>query len=331
MKKINIKKYGLFLGVFIIVFFGLSLVFIFGKDVSKKNKSTINQKEQPVKNESLNTEAEIIFAGDLMFDRYIREVSNRKGNDFIFEKITDYLQKSDLVVANLEGPITDKSSKSIGSEFESPENYIFTFNSSLVPTLKKNKIKLVNLGNNHILNFGKNGLEQTINNLKNYSVKYFGDTGSNLSGEEYLVTKINDINFGFINFNQFSQKSSEKTLENIKKIKEEADFIIVYTHWGKEYENKSNINQRNLAHSFVDQGADLIIGSHPHVTQEKEIYKDKIIYYSLGNFVFDQYFEEETKKGLLVKIRFNKKDGLKIVEEKNVFMVNNGQTVFNKK
>jgi poly-gamma-glutamate capsule biosynthesis protein CapA/YwtB (metallophosphatase superfamily) len=329
MIKNIMKKRGLILGALFVVFAGVFLIFIFEKEVFNKKVFSVNKQDK--QNEVLSEDAEIIFVGDLMFDRYIREVANRKGNDFILKKITDDLNKSDFVVANLEGPITDKPSKSIGSEFESPENYIFTFNPNLISTLQKNNIKLVNIGNNHILNFGKDGLEQTIDNLKNNSIEYFGDVRNNPSKGRYRIIEINKIKIGFVNYNQFSKKSSENALEDIRKIKNRTDFVVVYTHWGKEYENKANISQKKLAHSFIDEGADLIIGSHPHVVQEREIYNEKLIYYSLGNFVFDQYFKEETKRGLIAKIKFNKKDGIKIIEEKEIFMLNNGQTVVDEK
>ena len=78
--------------------------------------------------------------------------------------------------------------------------------------------------------------------------------------------------------------------------------MIVFLHWGEEYQLISSSSQRKLAHSLIDAGADLIIGSHPHVVQEIEKYKGKLIFYSLGNFIFDQYFSRETQKGLAVSL-----------------------------
>ena len=79
-------------------------------------------------------------------------------------------------------------------------------------------------------------------------------------------------------------------VEEIEKVKNKSDFVVVYTHWGLEYHLRESESQKNLAHMFVDAGADVIIGSHPHVVQPIEIYKEKVIFYSLGNLVFDQYF-----------------------------------------
>jgi len=79
-------------------------------------------------------------------------------------------------------------------------------------------------------------------------------------------------------------------------------FVVVYPHWGVEYSTRHNYAQERLAHSWIDVGADLIVGSHPHVVQDVEIYQDVPIFYSLGNFVFDQMFSKETQEGIAIKV-----------------------------
>ena len=86
--------------------------------------------------------------------------------------------------------------------------------------------------------------------------------------------------------------------KSIKKGKEISDYVIVNIHWGTEYKPTSNARQQYLAHLFIDNGADIIIGHHPHVIQEMEIYNNKPIFYSLGNFIFDQYWSTPTQVGL---------------------------------
>ncbi len=117
----------------------------------------------------------ILFAGDLMFDLGIRYYAEKGGgNDFIFEKILNLLFNNDLAVVNLEGPITGEKSVSSGTAPGSTNNYFFTFDPSVAKTLSEKNIKLVNLGNNHILNFGSRGLESTKKYLDESSVDYFG-------------------------------------------------------------------------------------------------------------------------------------------------------------
>lgn len=271
--------------------------------------------------------AKIMFAGDLMFDRGIRYYADKNGgNDFIFEKITDLLKQNDLNIANLEGPITNNKSKSAGSKIGSTNNYYFTFDPSVAKTLFEQNIKIVSLGNNHILNFGANGLAQTKKYLDEQKVSYFGSPDYPKS----ISTEINGIKITFINYNEFANLdlaiNQKSTLEEIQKAKGFSDIIIVYCHWGVEYAKTSTKAQEILAHQFIDEGADLVVGSHPHVTQTTETYKEKKIYYSLGNFIFDQYFDENVRNGMGVIVTIDQKTKTLSFEEKNFYLENNGQT-----
>lgn len=266
----------------------------------------------------------ILFLGDLMFDRYIRQTAQKKGNDYIFEKISDILLKEDLVVANLEGPITNNNSKSIDTLPGQPGHFVFTFDPGLAETLAKKNIKLVNIGNNHILNFDVDGIAQTKENLEKNEIEYFGDIGN---GNDYLVENINQAAIGLINYNQFTSGSPERTLEAVRSVRDRVDCVVVFTHWGTEYRTEPSQNIINMGHKFIDEGADLVIGTHPHVTQPMEEYRGKRIYYSLGNFVFDQYFSAETKKGMAVEVKITPGSNSMEFKEINLSLENNGQTI----
>ena len=271
--------------------------------------------------------AQILFIGDIMLDRGIRYYAEKNGgNNFIFEKIHENLLDYDLVVANLEGPITDNKSISITAKLESPESYFFTFNPSWAETLSINNIRLVNLGNNHILNFGSEGLQSTKKYLSEAGVDYFGSSDY----PKNMTSEINGVKITFINYNEFSaygEIEGEATVEEIKKAKGFSDIIVVYSHWGAEYIPEPADSIKELAHQFVDAGADLVVGSHPHVIQAIETYNGKRIYYSLGNFVFDQYFSEETKTGLGVVMEVDSVTKELNFEEIDFYLQPNGQTV----
>ena len=96
--------------------------------------------------------------------------------------------------------------------------------------------------------------------------------------------------------------------ERAKRAREQADVIIVSYHWGTEYETKHNAEQESIAKATIDAGAKLVIGHHPHVQQEIEAYKDGWIAYSLGNFVFDQYFQPEVMQSRIFEVTFKGKD-----------------------
>ncbi len=243
----------------------------------------------------------LLFGGDMMFDRHIREKAQVKGNyNFIFEDLTQMLSGADVIIANLEGPVTNFPSRSVGSEIGSTNNYFFTFDPKVLSETLSNWSFIVNLGNNHISNFGQEGLTQTYQYLENSMVPYFGYTLSDQERATYLIKEINGISFGFVNYNQFVTGGEERVFSDMAEVRNLAEVLVVYTHWGNEYVQENQVI-KDFAHQLVDAGADLIIGSHPHVVQGIEDYQSKRIYYSLGNFVFDQYFEEAVQNGLLVE------------------------------
>ena len=249
-------------------------------------------------------EARIVFGGDVMMDRYIRQVGSQNDYEYILhDDMESILRNSDMVVSNLEGPITEEQSVSIGTEIGERDNYVFTFDPSVTNFFAKNNLKIFNIGNNHISNFGEEGISSTKDFLSQSGIDYFGQVNKN--DENILIKNIGGIRFAFIGFNEFASNGSSDVINKIDDVKRKVDFVVVYTHWGEEYDLSQNEEQIKLAHQFIDNGADFIVGSHPHVIQGKESYKNNYIYYSLGNFIFDQYFQRETEEGLLLNVTFS--------------------------
>lgn len=268
--------------------------------------------------------ATILFAGDMMFDRTIRAAAEKRGDDFLLSCIEQVLldPKNDLVIANLEGPITDNASLSAGSKPGEARNFVFTFPRSTARLLRDHKIRLVNLGNNHILNFGYSGVHSTIAALKEVGVQYIGDP----IADTVAYKTINGVPIAFVSYNEFDPSGAKTaaavTMIQIRAAKSAGFLPVVYTHWGLEYLRTAPQYIRDRAHAFVDAGAIAVIGSHPHVVQDKETYTSTslgtshsaLIYYSLGNFVFDQYFQESVRNGLLIRVTFSAR-GVESVEE----------------
>lgn len=240
----------------------------------------------------------ILFVGDIMLDRGVSWYADKNGKDRIFSGVKDLFQKYDIVVGNLEGTITNNES------IARKNNKIlrFTFDKSYSDVLKNAGFDILSLANNHATDFGTDGYNQTISNLSNVGILSFGSprNDNNISN----IIKLNNKNFCFIGYHDLYTHDETPVLSEIGKLDSECDSIIVFAHWGDEYKTKSNERQRNLAYKFIDQGVDLIIGSHPHVVQENEEYKGKRIFYSLGNFVFDQDFSYDTKHGIAVGVDF---------------------------
>ncbi len=249
--------------------------------------------------------AVILFGGDMMFDRSVREATEIHGQDFLFSCLRDTLASVDLVVANLEGPITPYPSISVGSIIGSGDNFTFTFPTTTATLLKRHNISVVNVGNNHILNFGDEGVHQTKRWLEEAGVQYFGDPHGS-EHDRVARREVNGILFSFISWSDWTGGKRDAVLAQIALERSWGRLPIVYTHWGEEYVSPSERVQ-NLAHSFIDAGAEIVIGSHPHVVLEHEEYQGKYIYYSLGNLIFDQYFNEQVRSGLMLRIAFTEK------------------------
>ncbi len=237
--------------------------------------------------------------GDLGLGRHITSIARSK-NDFSwsFQKISYILQKNDFNLANLESPIIKNCPKG--------ETGTFTFcgDTRFLPQLYKNKF-ILNLANNHIFNYGTDGFSQTKNFLDEFQVGYFY---SHLSDSEFLKKNINGIVFGFLGFDFITNPKlkPETIVSLIHKYDSQVDWLIVSIHWGNEYLPTAEKWRIDLAHQIIDAGGDIIHGHHPHVLQQKEIYNGKPIYYSLGNFIFDQNWSVETSKSEIVNLTVTK-------------------------
>jgi len=226
--------------------------------------------------------------GDLGLGRHITSTARAKNDfDFSFSGISPWLFTHDINLANLESPIIENCPEGKTGTFT------FCGDARFVATLSKYNFVL-NLNNNHILNYGQNGLLQTQNLLSN--IPHFYD--------DYITKNINGISFGFLGFDfiTYPTLDKQKIIEKIKKYDPQVDYLIVSIHWGNEYLPQAEQWRVNLAHDMVDAGADIIHGHHPHVWQGYEIYKDKPIFYSFGNFIFDQSWSYETSHSQIATI-----------------------------
>lgn len=245
--------------------------------------------------------AEVIFVGDMMFDRSVRTTMESLGADYVFSCIAFDLADSDFAVGNLEGPITTQPSKSVGSAVGSHDNFVFTFPTYVAPLLRRQHFRAVSLGNNHIYNFGAGGVDSTTRLLAEAGVGYFGEPG----GHSVYQIDQDGIPLTFVGYNEFDAGwSASTTITEIIDARAGGRIPVVFAHWGDEYAPVNEI-QKKLAHRFVDAGAEIVIGAHPHVIQESEVYGGKHIYYSLGNFIFDQYWNEQVRTGLMLKVSFD--------------------------
>ncbi len=257
----------------------------------------------------------MIVAGDIMLDRNVYNATKRAGNyEHPFLLMAAELEKYDLTIVNLEGPITDTPFNMKRSQTMS-----FTFDPKFTVPLAKH-FDIVSLANNHTHNQGEKGLVTTKKYLSNAGVEFFGDP-LNRAGFTGRVFERKGFKIGLIGYHAFGapeSKSIPVIEKQIKQMKSEADYIIVVPHWGPEYRPTGHPSQVAAGHRFIDAGADVVIGGHPHVVQNVETYKGRKIFYSLGNFIFDQYFSKETMEGIMVAVELKKADGVVSAEFKTI-------------
>lgn len=236
----------------------------------------------------------ILAFGDVMLGRYVRTLMDINGMDYPFRYIGD-LKGADFVHANLEGPIKEQYVRT-GKAIE------FRFKPDIAWSLKDSGINIVSIANNHALDQGWTGREDTKKHLNIAGIRYFGNPKDDLEDNAYIA-EVAGKKIAFVGFDDVVYKiDGDKARELIARLDKEADYVIVSVHWGVEYVHTPTERKVNFAHDWIDNGADLIIGHHPHVVQTMEIYKGVPVFYSLGNFVFDQYWSGDTQEGLGVGI-----------------------------
>lgn len=253
----------------------------------------------------------LLFTGDIMLDRGVEFAVNKYGQSdwkFPFFQTREFLKRADILFGNLEGPISDKGAK-VGSI------YSFRADPEVIDGLTYAGFDILSVANNHILDYSRLAMEDTFLRLEDAGINYVGGGFSKKEARSPIIKEVKGTKIAFLAYTnagseywQAGENNSgiawldEKIADDIKIAKEKADLVVVSMHFGEEYQIQPNAGQRHFAYLAIDSGADLVVGHHPHVAQPIEQYKQGYIAYSLGNFVFDQGFSEETMKGLLLKV-----------------------------
>lgn len=262
------------------------------------------------------TEVNFYAVGDIMLSRNVAgQISkNQKDSYWPFRNLETELRSTDFNFGNLESPFSGRD------DFNATGSLVFNAPTWTMPGLVQHNFKVLNLANNHAYDQGKDALLYTKNLLKENGLLGLG-VGNNLDEAfEGQVYSVKGMRIGFIGASYASENDGgvvkndqvariedvERFKKSIADLKTRSDFVVVTMHAGTEYTREPNQSQIDFAHAAIDAGADLIIGAHPHWIQTTEQYKGKYIFYSLGNFVFDQMWSQETKQGLMLKISVSK-------------------------
>ncbi len=225
-------------------------------------------------------------------------------------EVREYLKDADLTLANLENPVIQNATYH-------PEDPTFNGDLRLLPILTQGGIDGVTLANNHILDAGVPGLEETLGHLDEAGISYAG-AGANLDAtREPMIFDLGGIEVGVLSYQNVpsyewawatedtagtAPLQEDVVMEDIERLRPEVDLLVVMPHWGIEYTAPPEPEQVELAHAMVDAGADLVVGNHAHWAKGIEVYNGKPVFYGTGNFLFDQSWSEETSTGIFADI-----------------------------
>lgn len=324
LKKLSQIIFLLFLGI--CLFIGSS--FLIGPriiEVQNNSKKEINSFSQAQISLEEKETINIILVGDIMLNRGV-EYMIQQHNDWKwpFLRVADEVRKADILFGNLESVISDKGTKvgsiySLRAEPEAIEGLTFA------------GFDIMSLANNHAFDYTVEALKDTFVRLKMAGIDFVGADLNESGAFSPMVKQVKEKKIAFLAYTNLGpavwraglnspgiawidRKDFEKIKEDIVNVKQKSDVLIVSLHAGTEYETEPNQFQKDFSKMAIEAGADLVVGHHPHVVQPYEKYPEKKseisngaskngwIFYSLGNFVFDQSFSQETMKGQMVKV-----------------------------
>ncbi|WP_025703968.1 CapA family protein [Paenibacillus graminis] len=270
------------------------------------------------------TEIQIAAVGDLMVKRYIiseaRQSDGTYSFDPLFAKVAPYLKQADLTIGNLEttfagnGPNSRRTLRSSGPIFKCPDE--------LAPALKKAGFDVLVTANNHCMDYGVPGLIRTLHVLDRHGLSHTGTSRSLEESRQVLIQNVKGIKIGILSYTAGTNRipvpagrpwlvnriDTAKISREIRELKKKADLVLLYMHFGNEYHYTPNKRQKQLVNLFFKNGANIILGSHPHVLQPMESRgKKKFVIYSLGNFVSTKLMNiPYTQSGIILNLTIQK-------------------------
>jgi poly-gamma-glutamate synthesis protein (capsule biosynthesis protein) len=293
-------------------------------DVTKNdqdNETSDNENNGMVsKDNSLEENISLAFTGDVLLSSSPLNKYDSVGgiHGILSDKLLEEMNGADIMMINEEFPFSTR-----GTQMQDKQ-YTFRTDPSRVGILQEMGVDIVSLANNHTLDFGVEAMLDTLQTLKNENIKSVG-AGENLEqAKETVYLDVKGKTIAFLGASRvipvyewnatdtspglFTTYDPTTLLEEIRSAKEKSDLAIVYVHWGVEKQSRPEEYQRTMAKQYIDAGADIVIGSHPHVLQGIEFYNGKPIIYSLGNFIFGDTIDQTA----LLKVNITKDNSISL-------------------
>lgn len=321
------------LGIILVVFLGCFSSFVLYINMASHTNSVpaVKKEERENSQEEVIRTINLTATGDcLMHNTQIMSGRNPDGSynfDSFFAEVEDLIKEGDYTSVCFEAPMAGKEAEYTGYPlFNSPDEIVYTF--------KKAGFDLIVTANNHIMDRGYKGAVRTMEVIEKAGLDYVGTYKNKEDSEKFLIKDINGVKVGYIAYTYSTNGipvpeehayflnyiDEEKILSDIERLRPEVDVLILILHWGVEYSPQPTQEQRMMARKFLEKGADVILGSHPHVIQPMEVIniggRDKVVFYSMGNFISHQRGIERNS-GIVVKLKFAKdlKRNITVLEE----------------
>jgi poly-gamma-glutamate capsule biosynthesis protein CapA/YwtB (metallophosphatase superfamily) len=259
--------------------------------------------------------------GDVNLGRAVGQQLLRGNLDYPFERVKDSLSKADVVFANLESQLSDQNGETQDPRY----NLIFCGPPSGAQSLKQAHVSVVSTANNHAFDYGVKALRETIQNLQGAGISFAGTSVDSVDDWGPAIVEVGGMRIGFLAYTQFVNLKgawkgqialfdSLRARRDLQELRPKVDLVVVSYHGGVEYTDKPTERIRRAFHLLAEWGADVVVGHHPHYVQGIELYEGKLLFYSLGNFVFYQPQREWTQFGLGVEL-VCVRDGAKVEVE----------------
>ncbi len=230
-----------------------------------------------------------------------------EGYEYFLYHVKEIFEEDDLTIVNFEGTLSDRGTRA-------NKTYAFRGRPEWAQVLTSSSVEAANLANNHSQDYGEDSLADTVSTLNDANILNFYGTNA-------VIEEINGISVGLCGFNALNETGVEQAPEVVRRLKDEgADLVIASAHWGVEKDTAPSSLQKELAHSMIDAGADLVIGHHPHVLQGIEKYNGGYILYSLGNFCFGGNRNPSDKDTMIFRQTFTFEAG-ELIDDDNVEII----------
>ena len=279
----------------LIITVSILLCVIMPVNVLGAEKKKDNNKDK-VTTVTISAAGDCTLGVDSRYNNRFNEYYSRNNSKYFFKNVKSVFEKDDITIVNFEGTLTTSSNRAQKKfTFKGPAKY--------TKILTEGSVEVVNLANNHTMDFGEQGFKDTKAALKKAKIAYS-------YGSEIAYKSVNGVKIAFIGFNELadiSKKDIKKAIDTAKKA--DAQIIVTSFHWGIEREYYANATQKSLGHYAIDQGATLVIGHHPHVLQGIEKYNGRYILYSMGNFCFGGNSNPSDKDTMIFQQTFYIKNG----------------------